>query len=225
MFLFLCTMQQWAYAEQQWRQEIDQEGIRIDTRAVGDSDIREFRAQVRVDAPVAAVLALLDDVPSFADWIEGCSDARLIGQHHFLHRLTYQVNDMPWFVSDRDLVMEVSVQELESGHFLLLLSNRPDAFPDQGLVRVNRASGYYLLKPEAEGGTWLTWEQHMEPGGELPAWLVNQLLVDIPFNSLKKLREILEDSASPFRQARLERDEHGRVTGWAPQWLSLRSVP
>jgi hypothetical protein len=215
MFAVLCWTGHWALAQDNWEVATHRDGVLIETREVPDSAFRAFRAHTRIGAPVESILALLDDAPAFPAWIAGCSEGRLLGQGDFFHRLTYQVNDMPLWVTDRDLVMEVLVEPLADGTFRLNLSNRPDALPDQGRVRVTQASGHYLLRPLGRTQTELRWEQHTEPGGDLPAWLVNELLVDIPLNTLLQMKVLLENPLSPYRSARLQRDAEGRIVGWA----------
>lgn len=212
----------WALAESHWQFETLDQGIRVETRKETGSDIRAFRVQLSVEAPVTAVLAMLDDPSRYPEWIQGCTESRLIEQKNFRQRLIYQVNDMPWPVTDRDLVLDVRVEEKIHGHFMLHLTNQPDAYPVRDKIRVNRASGYYLVRPNHQGGTHITWEQHTEPGGELPGWLVNQLLVDIPLQSMKNLREQLTRSKGLYQQAELLRDHAGEVLGWSADWKRLR---
>ncbi len=222
MFAVLCWTGDWALARDEWEVATHRDGVLIETRAVPGSDFRAFRAHTRINAPVESVLALLADAPAFPSWIAGCSEGRLLGPSDFYHRLTYQVNDLPVWVDDRDLVMQVEIEALQDGAYRLHLSNQPDALPDQGRVRITRASGHYLLRPLGGTHTELRWELHTEPGGDLPAWLVNQLLVDIPLQSLQQMRTLLENPQSPYRAARLRRDVDGRVLGWAEPLAELQ---
>jgi hypothetical protein len=38
----------------------------------------------------------------------------------------------------------------------------------------------------------ITYELSIDPGGNLPKWLVNTLAVDFPFNTLKNLRQLVK---------------------------------
>ena len=48
----------------------------------------------------------------------------------------------------------------------------------------------YYLSPISETETSVIWVQHTEPAGNIPDWLVNMLLIDIPFYSLTKLEQV-----------------------------------
>ena len=51
------------------------------------------------------------------------------------------------------------------------------------------------VRPD-DGGTRVAWELHLEPGGSVPTWLVNQRVVDTPFRALRELRARAEDRRS-----------------------------
>ncbi|MBK8972864.1 MAG: START domain-containing protein [Hahellaceae bacterium] len=198
-----------------WERVHQEKGISISTRPVEGSSIRAFRAIAIIDANPEAVLALMDDPLVCPLWIYGCRESEILETVDFYHRSTYQINDMPWPAEDRDLAMDVAISERADGTFELVLTNAPDRVPVTKYVRVPVAEGLYRLKQLAPGRTRLEWTQHMEPGGYLPDWLVNQLLLDIPLVSLRQLRELLADPRSPYRQRKLARDADGRVIGWA----------
>lgn len=198
-----------------WELELEEAGIRVESRELPDSDIRAFRAFIQVDASAESVLAVMDDPESYTRWVYGCSYSAFLGNPDFFHRLSYQINDMPLWITDRDLVMRVAVSEEAGGDYLIRMWNAPDAFPDQGLVRVNRLEGSYRISPLSPSQSRITWQQHIEPGGFLPDWLVNQLLQRIPFYSLQNLQGLVEGANSPYRARRLQRDAGGRIIGWA----------
>ncbi len=198
-----------------WDVEAEEDGIRVESREVEGSGVRAFHATVDVNGSAESILALMDDPASYLHWVHGCSHSVFLSKPDFFHRLSYQINDMPFLITDRDLVMWVVVTAEAQGEYQIWMSNRPDAHPEQGLVRVNRLQGFYRLIPLDAEHTRIVWEQHIEPGGYLPDWLVNQLLRNIPLNSLRNLRGLIEDPDSPYRHKRLLRDLQNRIVGWA----------
>jgi len=77
---------------------------------------------------------------------------------------------------------------------------QPDAYPPQiGLIRVPRLEGFWKLQPQhsdtSQPSVKVTLQISTEPGGDIPSWLVNAMVVDMPFNSLKNLKERVENLA------------------------------
>ena len=57
----------------------------------------------------------------------------------------------------------------------------------------------------------MVWLQHTDPAGALPSWLVNALIVDIPFNSMKALERIAKEPK--YANGQILYDAQGQITG------------
>ena len=67
----------------------------------------------------------------------------------------------------------------------------PDYLPEKkGIVRMEKAEGYILLQRE-DDKTRVTYEFHSEPGGNVPKWLANNSIAELPYKTLSGLREKL----------------------------------
>lgn len=62
--------------------------------------------------------------------------------------------------------------------------------PIEGIVRMAKANGYWLLTTLGTEKTSVTYQMHVEPGGLIPAWLANPFIVNVPFSTFKELRKI-----------------------------------
>ena len=67
----------------------------------------------------------------------------------------------------------------------------------RGVVRMPRLVGSYLLTPVPEGGTHVVYTVDSDPGGSLPPWLVRQAGKDLPYWTLKNLKERAEAAPPP----------------------------
>ena len=175
-----------------WRLARERDGIVVHTRPVEGSGIREFRGSALIAAPPDAVHARLRDADRFVDWFPNTSESRLLSRRGEI-AYQYSVLDAPWPVSDRDNVLrsESSI-EPATGRVRILVVAAPDDYPEQpGRVRVRRARGEWLLEPVGPGQTRVTFTMHLEPGGGVPAWLIDARIVETPFEALANLRRAL----------------------------------
>lgn len=70
----------------------------------------------------------------------------------------------------------------------------PDYMPlREGKVRIPKAEGQWKLVPNADGVN-VTYQMHASPGGSIPNWLANQMVVDTPYGTLKASRSYLQDA-------------------------------
>ncbi|MGI8438128.1 MAG: SRPBCC family protein [Chthoniobacterales bacterium] len=159
-----------------WTQEANADGVLIQSRIHGDSQLREFKGTGVIDAAPTTVFAVLDDsesYPRFMPYISEC---------HVLKRekdtvVAYQRLDFP-LVSDRDYTVR-------SHHSKWLGPDGPiyrirwEAANDEGpakrpgVQRVNICQGGWLLEPEGDNATRATYSIYTDSGGALPTFVAN----------------------------------------------------
>ncbi len=91
------------------------------------------------------------------------------------------------------------------------MTARPELLPETRHVRLRDAWGTYLLEPTDSEKTKITWQQYVDPAGALPRWLVNSMLTDLPYRSLKAFRELV--TRPPYSNAAWIVDDNGNRVG------------
>ncbi len=199
MFFFLFSFLQadgWALAK-------EKNGIAVYTRSVEGSAFLAFKGETVVEGSVDALVAILYDTPNAPAWLYQCRLAMTLEEVRFEENYVFHVYDLPFPVSNRQLILHSTLFLTERGVRLdmheanTLCDERQtgrcqkvNAF-DQ--IRIKRSRGHYLFVPLDEKRTKVIWQQHIEPGGSIPGWLANVLVVDIPYNSLSDLRELARE--------------------------------
>ncbi|HIF94030.1 MAG: START domain-containing protein [Myxococcales bacterium] len=175
-----------------------EEGITV------ESDLEEGRTlpimigTTTMNANAEQIASWVTAVHTYVDWQHSCNEARVLKQPDG-SRLTYNRVASPWPVSDRDVVLRSSREELEGGGIRLEFRSTEDAKLDttRGVVRMPRLIGSYVLTPTAEGGTHVVYTVDSDPGGSLPAWLIKQAGKDLPYRTLKNLKARAEAGPAP----------------------------
>ena len=146
------------------------------------------------------IAAWVTAVHTYVDWQHNCEEARLLEQPDGT-TLTYHRINSPWPVSDRDVVLVSSREDLEDGGIRLEFRSTEDANFDipRGVVRMPHLVGSYVLTPIAEGGTHVVYTVDSDPGGSLPTWLIKQASKDLPYRTLKNLQERAEVGPPPAK--------------------------
>ncbi len=179
--------------EYPWQLKVNKEGIAVSTRKVEASPILEYKGSVVVDAPIEKVTALYEDEKQIPLWFYQCVDSQLVADEGAGTKVFYFVIHPPWPVAERDTVYR-SVKSINaaSGQVTYILSALPDRLPPhKGRVRVTYLKTVWHFTPLPDGKTEIDVQQHSDAGGSIPKFLVNEMAVDIPYNSLKNLRNML----------------------------------
>jgi len=175
-----------------WQLAKEEQGIKVFTRAVPGETLKAFKTEAVLAAPLEAILTVITDAASAHEWQNRCVESRLLEQRHGDEFLSYLRIETPWPLEDRDLVLNTRVVR-EGKAVICLLTNAPEAYPVQeGITRMPRYEGRWVLKPQGPGRTWVSNEGLTSPGGSIPDWLANTEVVEAPYATLANLRVRVE---------------------------------
>ena len=176
--------------------------------------IKAFIGVTRIDASLDSVMAVIFDLEACTDWLKDCAEPVLIKDVGFTERYHYQVQELPFPTQNRDVIVHSKIKQNPVTKTVTIeMEAVPDYCKDEisdvcekinnsSHVRVRHLHGTYILEPQVDGSTLITWKQHTDPGGMLPEWLINQLVQNIPFFGLKGLKaKVKEDK---YLHARLK---------------------
>jgi len=207
--IFLST----AYADNTWRLDKDVAGIAVYTRAVQGSPIREFKAEVVIDASLVSLLAVFADIKNFPKWNHQCSQAAPLKRVNLYERYHYQNMNLPFPVNNRDLIIHSKMVKSNKG--VTIYSSIAKDFcshnshleqckklENSDNVRVQYSKGIHQFIPQKSGGVKLIWQQHVDPAGKIPTFLINTLLIDVPYKTLQKLRQLVK--LDKYQKVKLE---------------------
>jgi len=190
-----CSGTQLYAADFPWQLRVKDDGITVYTRKVEGSPILAFKADMTIDAPLDKVVRFYEDEKKLPQWYYQCVRAEVIETESAEQQIFYFVVHLPWPVTERDSVFRRTKSvDPASGTVTYSATALPKRLPvEKGKIRVQALDSTWHFTPLGGGRTAVRFEQHSDPGGSIPAFLVNKLVVDIPFNSLKNMRKMILD--------------------------------
>lgn len=179
--------------EDDWRLEKDQDGIQVYTRAVQGVEHRAVKAIMIVEVGPAELVALVRDTAACPEWAQFCKSSH---EHEVLSETelyVYTLNEMPWPIKDRDAISHVLwTQDAHTGAVAMHAAAVTGVIDESDdALRLIDAETSWTFIPQADGRTTVISEAHVDPGGPLPSWITNRLLVDAPFDTLAQMRELV----------------------------------
>jgi hypothetical protein len=185
----LCALAAVAAAQDGWSLLRDDDGVRVFERDAPGRSLPELRGETAIDAPLAAVLAVVADVPGQTRWMHDCVESRVVKSESASTRLVYNRTGAPWPVSDRDVVLETVIDPVEPEKARVRFHSVASeaAPPLDGVVRMPRLVGEFALEALAPARTRVIYQLDIDPGGSLPTWLARSTARDLPFQTLRGL--------------------------------------
>ena len=179
----------------EWLLRRDEDGIRVYVRSVPDTRFRAYRAETTLTARLQTLAAILTDIEAASEWIHFTARAELVQAIDSSTALVRFYSDLPWPAADRDsITMNRISQDPETRVVFLTIDSRPDeAPPSEEYIRIRAMNGYWELTPDGDGAIDVVYSLSSDPGGSVPAWLVNASIVEQPYRTLRNLRRLIND--------------------------------
>jgi len=113
-------------------------------------------------------------------------------------------------IAGRDaIVRNVIRQDPEIRVVTIEIEGQPDFIPpNKKLVRVKHIKGFWRFRPLGQGKVEIVYQVHSDPGGGIPAWLVNSFVVKQPFRTLVNMKKIIEESRLPDKKFEFIKEAH-----------------
>ncbi|CAM4435642.1 START domain-containing protein [Vibrio agarivorans] len=179
-----------------WHEVKDKKGVKVYNQSIEGSSFKAFRAEMTVDANLTTLIAAFNDVEAGTSWVENVDEMRLVKTTTVADTVTYTLSKAPWPVSDRDAVVHnITTQDPETLVVTIDQAAVPDFVPRvKGNVRIEQLNSTWTFTPVSETETYVTYQVFTEPGGKLPAWLVNTVAVSQPYKTFLGLRDMAAKS-------------------------------
>lgn len=197
LFLIVGYLITGGYAEApaEFTLEKEKNGVKVYTRRIEGSSLKEFKGVTAIRTSLTSLVALMDDTDALPRWLHNCGSAKLVQRISLAERITYTTVKAPWPVSDRDTVSYSKiVQDPKSRIITIYLKGMPDRYPVQsGKVRVPSLKGFWQFIPNKNGYVTVIYQLHSEPGGSIPDALANSTTTDIPYYTLLNMHRIVKE--------------------------------
>jgi hypothetical protein len=182
-----------------WKLRKEENGIFIYTRSVPGSSFDEFKAIVTIpNATLNEVLEILLDVKNYPALIPDCTESRVLfrkGKYYDIHYFRIRA---PWPIKDRDAVCESVTTFSNEGKLAHVTLSPMGGYLEEieNLVRMYKGTGYWELEEYADKKVKLTYQFHGNPGGIIPAWLSNSVIVSNPYKTLQNILNRLKKNTN-----------------------------
>jgi carbon monoxide dehydrogenase subunit G len=180
------------YPQENWDLAKEENGIKVYTKTESGSAYKSFKAEMQVNCNIDEVVKTLKNANDFKQCITNSKEVKLLtmegnDQYYYIETA------VPWPFVNRDMIYHLHYLESNNKQIKVIVTGMPLYIqPKVGIIRIEKANGYWLLDSIGPDRTSVTYQMHVEAGGSVPAWLANLSIVNIPFSTFLALRNIVE---------------------------------
>ena len=180
-----------AQTNDDWKLEKNKDQIQVYSRRLPNSKLSELKIECSMPGTQNQLVALLSDINNYENVIYKMKSARLVKRISETELIYYGVSDLPWPVSDRDMVVRLTFNYVPTTKILHIKGvDIPNLIaPYAGRVRITNWLANWQVRQATSNQMQITYTVQFDPGGEIPAWLDNVAASASAFQSFSLLRE------------------------------------
>lgn len=179
-----------------WRLAVDKEGIKVYTRPAPGCPLDEFRGITEIKTTVDTIERILRDVNAQPVWMADCLQSGILKQFDNDHLVCYNVLDMPWPLSDRDLLIDTCFKKENGGKKLIVDMSvfAEDITPvNQKYVRVRDFRARCSAEQVTPDTCLIEYVNRVNPMAPVPDAIANSIAKNNPFNTLKGMKRMVSE--------------------------------
>ena len=187
----LCSQTQWSLKK-------DKDGIKIYTGSLENSKFKTVKVECIVKSSLTQLATLLLNAESQPKWVFSTKSAYITRKISPSEIYYYAELNTPWPISIRDMVIDLAITQDPVTKIMTVHADNIDKIipVKVGKIRVPITEATWTVIPLQENKIKIIYSIRIDPGGEVPAWMVNLFIVKIPYETFKNLASLLQRSSS-----------------------------
>lgn len=190
---FLLFAMFFGHSQKKTNLALDKEGIKIYLTKLDTTPFKEYRAIMTVKANIDTVAKQILDIKSLQKWNFKTRKSELIRKVSDTSWIFYMNHHLGWPVQDRDHVSKVTLIKKEAEQTITIFPANNVLKEKEGIIRLTNFKGFWYLKKISDNQTLVMQQIYGNPGGSIPAFMVNMVVTKGPFESFKELRKRVEN--------------------------------
>ncbi len=183
------------FSQGKWELKRDENGIQVYTRTPLTGNLKELRVVCELTATKTQLIKTLQDIKHYNNWVYSTRKTTLL-KSSLQQTIYYSTSHLPWPIKDRDLIIELSIlPDSAANRFGIQAKSLPAYLPENpDFVRVPYSLATWKVIIINDHTLKVDYTFSVNPGGSIPAWLVNSTLSIGPYKSFMNLRETLKNA-------------------------------
>jgi len=172
----------------------EKDGIKVYSCLTENSEFKTVKAEFILNATIDQYINTVLDVASYGEWHYRSVNPRLLKKISDMELIYYTQVSAPWPINNRDLILRLNLSVDEITKVLTItLECIPEYLPaTENVVRVPKLYSKMTFTPINESKLKVDYSIHVDPGGQIPAWIANMFSTQGPYETFKNLKDRLE---------------------------------
>jgi hypothetical protein len=188
IYLLICIS---VKSQENWALKKDKYGIKVFTRKTGGFRFDELKVECEFEGRISQLAAVLLDADNHYRWVYKTTKSQLLKATGTADIFFYNEIECPWPLENRDIVVHMNLIQNRENKVMTVEAQNADGYlpVNNKIVRVKYSRVTWTVTPLNDKQFKVDYRIQIDPGGSVPAWLVNLSISKGPFESFMKLKE------------------------------------
>ncbi|HLK30448.1 MAG TPA: START domain-containing protein [Puia sp.] len=173
-----------------WLLVKEQDGIKMYNRPSEHSKFNDIKIETEFAGTLQQLANILADVEKYTDWAYGTKTSTMIKKTSAYDFIYYSEIDVPWPANNRDFYAHCKIMLDSATQSLKVVSaSIKNYMPEKkNIVRLPLSSGTWNVTALPNKKIHLEYILELDPGGNVPAWLLNLFSSKGPMETFENLK-------------------------------------
>eukprot|EP01136_Pigoraptor_vietnamica_P007315 Opistho-1_new@41404 len=189
-------------SQETWKLTGEKNGIKTYSKKTRDVKINAVKLEAVFQTTLSQLTAVITDVSAYDAWIFNSRSTRLLKQVSPSELYYYSEVVFPWPAVNRDFVSHVIISQNPVTREVNITANNVSGWEPKKskLVRIEQSEGIWILTPLSKNEVAVTYTLQVDPGGDLPAWIINSFSHKGLLQTFMNLRTQLSKTAPTVKK-------------------------
>ncbi|MBC7411407.1 MAG: hypothetical protein H7331_03005 [Bacteroidia bacterium] len=195
VFILLNALTSSAQFNLTWTKKLDKNNIQIYTAKPAKAAVNAVKAHTLLNTTPDKLLAFLLSPAMHTKNLPNCKYSILLKNNGDTAYYFHQQYDLPWPVTDREVVYLFKVKRLPNKNIAITSGIITDMIPlNKNYIRITEFAAQWQINLVAPNKTEAFYMALANPAGSIPAWFLNIFLVDGPYQSFKSMHDYFNET-------------------------------
>jgi START domain len=179
----------------EWTLRREKDGIDIYSRPSDCSKFNDIRVDMDLPGTIEQLAAILRDVNNYTDWVYATRTSAMVKKVSENEVIYYAEVGTPWPAANRDYYADLKIVINPANHCMNVSSvGMKDYQPEKkDFVRVPMSKGSWNVTTQSPNRIHLQYILQIDPGGSIPAWVLNSFVAKAPLETFSNLKRKMEE--------------------------------
>lgn len=190
--ILLCSVRM--SGQKDWEISSDDDNITLWTKDFPKSEIKQFKLKTVIKADFEKVYALLKDVENMHLWYDKVNSVVLLQKSSSNEGIYLLEYGLPFPFENRIATIRGIIDYNKNNGKLTVNTNYyPFSIPSSKseMVVIKNISSHWEVNKLDDGKIEIIHSGHMNPGGNIPKWLINEGVTTGPIKTIKAFKKML----------------------------------